>query len=79
MVNGYESMKTEENYEDVGERNQQADSLANGSEEISSSQPPTTTTIGTIALQSGDTRLVIALLQVRDSNKLESIKTYIIW
>ena len=70
MVNGYESMETEENHEDAREGNQQVDSLANATEDITSSQPPATTTIGTIALQSGDTRLVIALLQVRDNNKL---------
>ncbi|XP_033210464.1 titin isoform X2 [Belonocnema kinseyi] len=62
MVNGYESMETEESHEDAGERNQQVSS-ANASEDNTSSQPPATTTIGTIALKSGDTRLVIALLQ----------------
>ncbi|XP_051161941.1 muscle M-line assembly protein unc-89 isoform X2 [Leptopilina boulardi] len=61
MVNGCESVDMEENREDVDV--QQGDFLANRSEEISSSQSPVTTTIGTIALQSGDTRLVIALLQ----------------
>lgn len=64
MVNGCESVDMEENHEDAGDR--QGDFLANRSEEISSSQPPVTTTIGTIALQSGGTRLVIALLQVRN-------------
>lgn len=68
MVNGCESVDMEENREDVDV--QQGDFLANRSEEISSSQSPVTTTIGTIALQSGDTRLVIALLQVRNNNTI---------
>lgn len=78
MVNGYESMDTEENPEDgCSDSNNrtagQRDSYCSGNQEqlpgdddTSQQQQVPTTTISTIALQSGDTRLVIALLQVRN-------------
>lgn len=75
MVNGYESMEAEDNNEDGGpdpsSRASEEGSYCAGDsmerprgEDTPQPQVPTTT-ISTIALQSGDTRLVIALLQVR--------------
>lgn len=58
MLNGYESTKVESKEE-----------CAAGADVLNAAEvegaPPKTTTIGTIALQSGSTRLVIALLRVR--------------
>lgn len=59
MVNDYAEIVTTE---ELDESNYDEGNLKNNEQEL-----PTTTTISTIALQSGDTRLVIALLQVRIS------------
>lgn len=63
MVNGYETTLSRSENGHV----QQDDAAAMQHQDIveGSTTRPKTTTIGTIALQSGDTRLVIALLEVR--------------
>ena len=76
-MNGYETMEATDNPEDhgpepnnrtTGERDSYCtgDTLQRPRADGTTQQQVPTTTISTIALQSGDTRLVIALLQVRD-------------
>lgn len=52
------------NAEDL-QRQDEDDDRESGDGDRQNSKPPKTTTISTIAVQSGNTRLVIALLQVR--------------
>lgn len=75
MVDGYDSMEPGENPEGHTNSDSQTNDRSfceNDLERAKDSdfQPTPTTTISTIALQSGDTRLVIALLQVRNSLKI---------
>lgn len=72
MVDGYDSMEPGENAEGHPDSNSQTNDHSFCEDDLerakdSNSQQTPTTTISTIALQSGDTRLVIALLQVRQS------------
>lgn len=64
MVDGHDSMETTENSE--GPREKESRTMVESNEDApQQTTSPTTTTISTIAVQSGETRLVIALLQVR--------------
>ncbi|XP_043525681.1 uncharacterized protein LOC122536948 isoform X2 [Frieseomelitta varia] len=62
MVDGHDSMETTENSE--GPREKESRTIVESNEDApQQTTSPTTTTISTIAVQSGETRLVIALLQ----------------
>lgn len=63
MVDGHDSMETAENSE--GPREKESRTMVESNEDGTQQTTSPTTTISTIAVQSGETRLVIALLQVR--------------
>lgn len=63
MVDGPESMEVHVHPEESDEMN--SGIMMRRNEETSQRTSPPTTTISTIAVQSGETRVVIALLQVR--------------
>lgn len=68
MVNGYESMEADDDVDDTSDANPETvshETRKPGIPEGTNEDTPKSTTIGTIALQSGETRLVIALLEVR--------------
>lgn len=65
MVDGHDSMETTENSE--GCREKESRTVVESNEDAPQQTTSPTTTISTIAVQSGETRLVIALLQVRAS------------
>lgn len=63
MVDGPDSMEIHAHPEESDEMNSEI--VMRRNEETSQRTIPLTTTISTIAVQSGETRVVIALLQVR--------------
>lgn len=63
MVDGHDSMETMENSEGPCEK--ESRTVVESNEDVPHQTTSPTTTISTIAVQSGETRLVIALLQVR--------------
>ncbi|OAD58515.1 Muscle M-line assembly protein unc-89 [Eufriesea mexicana] len=63
MVDGHDSMETTENSE--GPREKESRTMVESNEDAPQQTTSPTTTISTIAVQSGETRLVIALLQRR--------------
>lgn len=63
MVDGHDSMETTENSEVPREK--ESRTMVESNEDAPQQTTSPTTTISTIAVQSGETRLVIALLQVR--------------
>lgn len=65
MVDGHNSMEMDKSPEGSGEDlHTTAEDKEHSQQQITNGSTPTTT-ISTIAVQSGETRLVIALLQVR--------------
>ncbi|XP_057334956.1 titin isoform X6 [Microplitis mediator] len=81
MVDGYDSMEPGENAEGHPDSNSQTNDHSFCEDDLerakdSNSQQTPTTTISTIALQSGDTRLVIALLQSGEWLRLKVLEVY---
>ncbi|XP_076758852.1 uncharacterized protein LOC143428086 isoform X1 [Xylocopa sonorina] len=73
MVDGHDSMETMENSDGLGE-NESRPVMESNEDPPQQTNGPATTTISTIAVQSGGTRLVIALLQSAERLELKVLE-----